>query len=71
MLLTLDLLRCAVGIACVAYRRFVPATRDFDMSRIEWCCGCVSVAQPDTAGERWIDETRCKQHAGVPNDVSC
>jgi hypothetical protein len=65
MLLSLEVVRIAIGIACMAFRRVVPL-RSGDISRLEWCCGCVSDARRMHGAMVWTTETCCPQHRNAP-----
>jgi hypothetical protein len=65
MLVSLEVLRSLIGVACSAYRRLVPL-RVADISRLEWCCGCVSDAQRMRGTVVWTNETCCPQHRHAP-----
>jgi len=65
MLVSLDVFRKAISVACMAYRRRTPL-RASDISRLEWCCGCVSYARRMRGGTVvWTNET-CPQHRDGP-----
>lgn len=65
MLVSLEVLRSAIGVAYMAYRRLVPL-RGGGVSRLEWCCGCVSDARRVRNTVIWTNETCCPQHRHVP-----
>ncbi len=65
MLVTLDVFRGVIGVACKAYRRFVPA-RTPEVSRLEWCCGCVTSTQHVRGTVVWTSETCCGEHRRTP-----
>jgi hypothetical protein len=65
MLVSLDVFRSAFGAAWSAYRRLVPLPAG-DISRLEWCCGCVSEARRTRGVTVWTNETCCPQHRDVP-----
>jgi hypothetical protein len=65
MLVTLELAYYLIGFASGAYRRYA-ATRDTDVLRLDWCCGCVSTAEHVAGLKVWSDEIRCPVHARDP-----
>jgi hypothetical protein len=65
MLVSLEVVRCAIVVACMAYRRLVPS-RSGDISRLEWCCGCVTDARRMRGTVVWTNETSCPQHRNAP-----
>lgn len=65
MLVSLDVLRSLIGVACCAYRRLVPSRAE-DVSRVEWCFGCVSDARRMHGTVVWTNETCCQQHRQAP-----
>jgi hypothetical protein len=65
MLITLDLVRLLIGFAGAASRYFA-ARSDSGVTRLEWYCGCVSIAERIAGLTVWSDETRCSAHAREP-----
>jgi hypothetical protein len=65
MLVTLDLVRLLISFAGVASRYFGPPP-DTGVTRLEWYCGCVSIAERIAGLTVWSDETRCSSHAREP-----
>jgi hypothetical protein len=65
MLLSLEMIRGVLGVACMAYKRLIPRHAD-EVSPLEWCCGCVSRAQYVRGEVVWTNETCCPQHREAP-----
>jgi hypothetical protein len=61
----MEIVRGAFGVACMAYKR--RRTRHADqVTRLEWCCGCVSNARRIRGGVVWANEICCPEHRDAP-----